>query len=68
MTEFDVLGVPKLANSSSLKISANGAFLKGEHEERVVSLQLLGESSQSTDSPKPRCLRTSSRANVLGSG
>ena len=67
MTQFDALGVHNFGNSSTSKASASGAFQMGQQEERVVSLQLLRESSQTADPPKRRNLRTSSRINVFGS-
>jgi hypothetical protein len=67
MTQFDALGVHNIEDSSTFKAAASGAFEMGQQEERVLSLQLLRESSQPSDPPKRRNLRTSSRVNVLGS-
>ena len=67
MTQIDDLGVHKRGNSSTLKTSASGSFLKEQREQRVVSLQFLNESFQTADPPKCPRLRVVSYCNIFGS-
>jgi len=66
MTQNGALGVQWGGNCAMLKTFAIGPFHMGQQEQRVVSLQVLNESTQTADPPKRHYLRVGSRINVFG--